>query len=129
MDINERVKHLIEAKQMNYSQFADEVDTLRSGISHIVSGRNKPGLEFLQKILKRFDDIDAGWLLTGAGEMYKPKEPPQAATYPEKSKENVVGEKPVMGVQFPQATQEGKNIEKITVFFSDRTFTDFYPEK
>ena len=55
----------------NYSPsiFADEIGVIRSSISHIISGRNNPGLELLQKVLIRFPQISSDWLLLGRGEM------------------------------------------------------------
>ncbi len=55
------------------TKFADEINVQRSGISHILSGRNQPSYDFLVKILTRFSDINAEWLLLGTGDMFKPK--------------------------------------------------------
>ena len=54
---------------MSPAQFADVINVQRSSISHLISGRNKPSLEFIQKILKTFPEIDSDWLLFGKGEM------------------------------------------------------------
>ena len=58
-------------EHFNYSPsiFADEIGVIRSSISHIISGRNNPGLELLQKVLIRFPQISSDWLLLGRGEM------------------------------------------------------------
>ncbi len=62
-----RIKEIIEAKNLTPSRFADHVDVPRSTISHILSGRNKPSLEVIQKILEAFPDIPAEWLVRGKG--------------------------------------------------------------
>lgn len=62
-----RIKEIIEAKNLTPSRFADHVDVPRSTISHILSGRNKPSLEVVQKILEAFPDIPAEWLVRGKG--------------------------------------------------------------
>jgi transcriptional regulator with XRE-family HTH domain len=67
----ERVKKIIERKGSNSSQFAEEIGVQRSSISHILSGRNKPSLDFILKILEHFPDIDTNWLLFGKGQMLK----------------------------------------------------------
>ncbi len=56
---------------MNPGQFADELGIQRSNISHILSERNKPSLDLVQKILLRFKYINTDWLIFGKGEMIK----------------------------------------------------------
>jgi len=62
-------------KNISASKFADEIGVQRSSISHILSGRNNPSLDVVQKILKRFPDINPEWLLAGKGPMIKEKVP------------------------------------------------------
>ena len=59
----------MEREQLSPSKFADAIGVQRSNISHILSGRNKPSLELVNKILDRFQEINADWLLLGKGEM------------------------------------------------------------
>lgn len=54
MEINERITKVLEYSGFSASEFADEIDVQRSSISHIISGRNKPSLEFVTKIKNRF---------------------------------------------------------------------------
>ena len=61
----ERILSLLKNKNLSPSQFADEIGIQRSGMSHLISGRNKPSLEFVMKVLQRFPDITAEWLLYG----------------------------------------------------------------
>lgn len=63
MTLTEKIELLIKRTQMSGSQFADLINIPRSSISHIVSGRNKPSLDVVQKILKTFPDISAEELL------------------------------------------------------------------
>ena len=65
----ERIRLLLEAKQLTPTQFADAIGVARPIVSHILSGRNKPSLEVVQKIIGAFPDIALPWLLTGAGTM------------------------------------------------------------
>ncbi len=62
-----RVKQVIESKAFTSSRFADHIGVPRATISHILSGRNKPSLEVVQKILDAFPDISAEWLVKGKG--------------------------------------------------------------
>ena len=68
--MNERIQLILKTKNISASKFADEIGVQRSSISHIISGRNNPSLDFIQKILKRFPDINSTWILTGKGSMY-----------------------------------------------------------
>jgi transcriptional regulator with XRE-family HTH domain len=63
MNLSEKIELLIKRKQLSASQFADKLGIPRSSISHIISGRNKPSLDVVQKILKVFPEITAEDLL------------------------------------------------------------------
>jgi transcriptional regulator with XRE-family HTH domain len=67
--MKDRVLLLIKSKNFTAAQFADEIGVQKSGVSHILSGRNNPSLDFIQKILTRFPDISTDWLLFGKGPM------------------------------------------------------------
>ncbi len=60
-----RIKELMEQHELNASSFAEMIGVQRSSISHILSGRNKPSLEFLTKIEAAFDEVSFEWLLKG----------------------------------------------------------------
>ena len=61
---------ILQAKNITARQFAEEIGIQPSGMSHILGGRNNPSLDFVLKVLKRYPEIDAGWLLLGKGAMY-----------------------------------------------------------
>lgn len=65
-----RIKSLISVKNLSPSQFADLLGVQRSNISHILSGRNKPSLDFILKITEHFPSVSIEWLLNGKGEMF-----------------------------------------------------------
>jgi transcriptional regulator with XRE-family HTH domain len=67
----DRVLELIRVKKMSPSQLADAIGVQRSGISHLVSGRNKPSLEFITRILALFPDINPDWLLFGKTPVFR----------------------------------------------------------
>lgn len=69
MEINERITKILEYSGFTASEFADEIEVQRSSISHIVSGRNKPSLEFIMKIKNRFPELSWDWIINGYGEM------------------------------------------------------------
>ncbi len=65
----QRIKNIMSTKNLTSSGFADKVGVPRSTISHIISGRNKPSLELVQKILDAFPDVSTEWLVRGSGTM------------------------------------------------------------
>ena len=68
-----QIKEILSRERMSSSQFADKIGVQRSSISHVLSGRNKPGFDFIHKILTAFPEINGDWLITGNGDMYKQK--------------------------------------------------------
>lgn len=68
--INQRIKELIVAEGLTASTFADRIGVLRSALSHILAGRNKPGADFIEKLLLEMPAVNANWLFTGQGNMY-----------------------------------------------------------
>lgn len=61
----DRIKKVMDSRNLSGSSFASEIGVQASSVSHVLSGRNKPSLEFIQKILKRYPSVDSKWLLTG----------------------------------------------------------------
>lgn len=65
----ERIRMLLETRQLTPTQFADAIGIARPIVSHILSGRNKPSLEVVQRILAAMPDLSMPWLLNGTGPM------------------------------------------------------------
>lgn len=68
MSERERIELLMKCFELSPSQFADRTGIQRASVSHIISGRNKPSLEVMQKISEAFPSVDIRWLMTGNGE-------------------------------------------------------------
>jgi len=60
-----RLESLMENNHLNATAFAEKIDVQRSSVSHILSKRNKPSLEFILKINEHFEEADLEWLLLG----------------------------------------------------------------
>ncbi|MEI7490904.1 MAG: helix-turn-helix transcriptional regulator [Bacteroidota bacterium] len=67
----ERLLELMRIKNLTSSQLADAIKVQRSGISHFVSGRNKPSMEFVLKILAYFPEVNPDWLLFGKEPVFR----------------------------------------------------------
>ena len=68
--MKERRLQLLDLEHLTPSKFADLIGVQRSSVSHILSDRNKPSFDFLQKTLKTFPGLKAEWLMLGDGPMY-----------------------------------------------------------
>jgi len=69
--MKDRILGFLKAENKSSAQFAEEIGVQPSGISHILSGRNKPSLDFIIKMLERYNYISTEWLLFGKGKMLK----------------------------------------------------------
>ena len=107
--MKDRIQKIIEKYNLTSNSFAHEIEVNRSTISHILTGRNKPSIEVVQKILKRFNSISSDWLLLGNGNMEISN-----------NNNNVQSKSSIV------KTSE-KQVEKIIVVYSDQTFTEYKP--
>jgi transcriptional regulator with XRE-family HTH domain len=64
-----RIKQIIDKEKLSPTQFASEIGVQRSALSHVLSGRNNPSLDFMMKIKTRYPEINLDWLLLGKGKM------------------------------------------------------------
>jgi len=120
MDLVERFRYIMKINQLTASAFAQEIGVQASSVSHVLSGRNKPSLEFIQKIVNRYPKVDATWLINGkpsskilVEKQVEEKEPAM--------KEERIREHPEKSPEL----KEEKVIERILVFYSDKTFEEY----
>ena len=106
-EFTSRLKKVIDYYQLTASMFADKIGVQRSSISHILSGRNKPSLDFILKVTAEFNEVDMYWLLNGKGTFPKNTNTPTPYLHNIETKSNE------------------KNIERIVVFYNDGTFAEF----
>lgn len=62
-----RLEKILDYYNLNASSFADKIGVQRSSLSHLLSGRNKPSLDFVLKISEVFPEVDLYWILNGKG--------------------------------------------------------------
>jgi transcriptional regulator with XRE-family HTH domain len=104
-DFIKRLEIILDYYSLNASSFADKIGVQRSSLSHLLSGRNKPSLDFILKILDVFPDVDLYWILNGKG------------TFPKselKSDNIVATPTPIPNSQIPES-----KIEKTADLFSE----------
>lgn len=124
----DRIKAILKEKNVSPSRFADEIGVQRSAISHLISGRNKPSLEFVQKIMARYPEIRIEWLLNGSGSMVNEN---NEGVDPEPEVELKIENEPVIPDK-PKKNKARESLpketEKIVYFFRDGTFREYNPE-
>ena len=116
VDFINRLKKVMEFHGLTASNFSDTIGVQRSSISHILSGRNKPSLDFVLKVTNKFTDVDIYWLLNGKGAFPKQEE---ASTPTSSISMNVVSE-----IQKSTSTTN-KEIQRIVVFYKNGTFEEY----
>ncbi len=69
--MKEKIVQLMKSEGLTPSRMAEILEIQPSGISHLVSGRNRPSFDLLQKILRRFPNINPYWLMLDDEQMYR----------------------------------------------------------
>ncbi|NBL65209.1 helix-turn-helix domain-containing protein [Flavobacterium sp. NST-5] len=133
-DFVKRLEKILQYYSLSASAFADKIGVQRSSVSHLLSGRNNPSLDFILKLLEVFPEIDLYWILNGKGNF--PKEP--------KIDDEIAGEKLVehqptltdiianeVEIKNQDMIPEAKknlDIEKIVIFYNNGTFKEYQPQ-
>jgi transcriptional regulator with XRE-family HTH domain len=153
-DFIKRLEIILDYYSLNASSFADKIGVQRSSLSHLLSGRNKPSLDFILKILEVFPDVDLYWILNGKGNF--PKNSQQSdnkennveqvvkQNIPAPSSAEIISENLFSKIQIPPVipTLETKKIEnqnstkesdsteidKIVIFYKNGTFKSYVPD-
>lgn len=73
--MNQRLQQFLSAENISQAQFADTIEVARASVSHVLSGRNKPGYEFIKSITDHYPKLSLDWLINGKGKMYKQDSP------------------------------------------------------
>lgn len=128
--MKERIERILKEKSLSSNKLAEMLEVQPSGISHILSGRNKPSMDFITKLLTVFPDISPDWFILGKGDMYR------TATNPTQSAVSVTAAPPVSisDASQPSAIRPTPQIAEQDLFsaapatqsrqFSDRNFSD-----
>ena len=128
-----RLQRILEYYDLSAASFADKIEVGRSSISHILSGRNKPSLDFVMKVVKNFPEVELYWLLNGKGSF-----PPRTDSGNEKSvqqsKVDQSAQEPLKrnseesttkDVQVNQESSSNKKVKRIVFFYEDGSFEAF----
>lgn len=111
----QRLKQVLAYYELSPSQFADQIGVQRSSVSHLLSGRNRPSLDFVLKIVAKFPEVNLYWLLNGNGSF--PPLPEQNRT-PQNMELPTIKKNP---------RQNEKEIKRIVIFYEDGSFETYNP--
>lgn len=120
-EFSERLKTVMEYYGLTATALADSIIVQRSSISHLLSGRNKPSLDFVLKILQKYPEVELYWLMNGKGFFPKKNEILNTATPPLEQKNQLNSN------ILPLNTINNTEIEKIVVFYKNGTFKSYMP--
>lgn len=154
-DFIKRLEIILDYYGLNASSFADKIGVQRSSLSHLLSGRNKPSLDFILKILDVFPEVDLYWILNGKGSFPKSETVKEhftnpAPVAPSSSVETIFAEKTIdlfseelpltktpieesVSREIPNSMQtilpkDKSAIDRIVVFYNNGTFKTYSPE-
>lgn len=122
-DFSERLNEIMTYYGLSASAFAELIHVQRSSISHVLSGRNKPSLDFILKLNKAFPDINLYWLLNSTGEMIN-STPTTTPSLEKNLKQDPIGKTQTSN---HNAEHISKEVDRIVIFFKDGTFENYDP--
>jgi transcriptional regulator with XRE-family HTH domain len=125
-----RLNKVMEYYDLSAASFADKIDVGRSSISHLLSGRNKPSLDFVMKIINAFPEVELYWLLNGKGSFPKESSPSRNREKEDnQQKESEVQDLFSTTAPMPEkeftAPSLSKKIKKVVILYEDGTFDSF----
>ena len=112
-EFTNRLLEILDSKNLSASQFAEKIGVQRSSVSHVLSKRNKPSLDFIIKISKNFDDISLDWLINGDNSLNSNE------TNDEKNSSTPIS-KEIKNVEITE-----KELDKIVFFYNDKSYKIF----
>ena len=135
--IVERIEEIRSNHQLSAAAFASKIGVQRSAMSHILSGRNKPSLEFLMKVYEAFDEVALEWLIVGTPAPTDPKnksdlfdsiqveneyQQTRPIPYPKSEKMEPQNQSLI-------STEESASPKEIIYLYGDGSFERFTPKK
>lgn len=149
-----RLEVVLDYYNLTASSFADKVGVQRSSLSHLLSGRNKPSLDLIMKIVNEFPEVDLYWILNGKGNFPKSEKDAIEENNPPTSFQNTNSEfsteqpdlfsdkiddeknsvfenfeNKISNTRFLENLENSSEIEKIMVLYKDGTFKTYQPRK
>jgi transcriptional regulator with XRE-family HTH domain len=143
--MKDRLLEFLKAENKSSAQLAEEIGVQPSGISHILSGRNNPSLDFVVKMLEKYQFLSTEWLLFGKGSMYKEIKmqtlfDQNRDINPENNSKLIKNESGKSESEYKDVRKDDKipdlpvpvknktsAVEKIVWFYDDKSFEEYFP--
>jgi transcriptional regulator with XRE-family HTH domain len=145
--MKDRIIQFLKEMNLTSTKFADQIGVQRSSISHLLSGRNKPSFDFIEKMLGAYPDLNAQWLITGKGNMFENQpslfnKDNQKNEIDLTSRESNIQNSTDNNTEIPQSAEENgikskntgeiiknsSSIERVIVFYKNGSFKEYQPE-
>ena len=141
-DFIKRLEIILDYYNLSASAFADKINVQRSSLSHLLSGRNKPSLDFIIKVIEVFPDVDLYWILNGNGTFPKSEKnfsiqstkqevtsdetntPDLFSTDQTNSKQPFINNE-IEKKSISLSNNDAKTIERIVIFYTDGSFKNY----
>ena len=109
---------------MNAKQFADLIGVQPSSISHILTGRNKPSIEVLEKMLLTFPDLDIKYIISGQLSEVKVSQQNQEVVADEDKYSSEKQKEEAISAE----STEKPDVERVMIFYNDGSFSEYLPK-
>lgn len=137
--MKDRIAHIMRAQNLKASDFAELLGIQPSGISHILSGRNQPSLDFVKKIKETFPEYNLDWIIFGKGPMTTsepfsfttpPAPAPLVEDTPPSSLFSTTSELPPSNNTpvAPETFAVKSGVKSLIVLYDDGTFENYSPK-
>ena len=94
----ERIKIWMNKINISQTNLAENIGVNKATISHIMSGRNKPSIDFFIKLKEYYTDLDLNWIISGQ-----------------------------KTINSYSSNKYGKSVDKIVVMYNDKSFDELQP--
>jgi predicted transcriptional regulator len=124
-DFAKRLEKILDFYGLSAAAFSEEIDFNRSTMSHLLSGRNKPSLDFIMKVVQKFPEVELYWLLNGKGSFPAQQRTTESLSNSEEKinpKTNTSAITPSSIKQVPGGNTSDKEIDRVIIFYKDGSF-------
>ena len=117
-----RLQKILDFYGLSATAFSEKIDFNRSTISHLLSGRNKPSLEFVMKVLNQFPEVGLYWLLNGTGNFPSTSSSEKEYKIPKSVFQQIDDDSGRISDKKKKISENDPEIEKIVIFYKDGSF-------
>ncbi|NMB52726.1 MAG: helix-turn-helix transcriptional regulator [Bacteroidales bacterium] len=137
--MRDRIIEFLRIENKSAAQLAEEIGVQPSGISHIISGRNRPSLDFVLKMLEKYAFLSTEWLLFGRGSMYNDGQSIKEVFETDMERENLKQDEndPIQIkltenksdeiLELSPGKKEKTVLTRIVLFYDDKSFQEYFP--